>query len=133
MPFPYTIEVAHRVAMIRKVGRVDAARVAKTVEAVFNDRAWQPGFDTLWDDSETTELLLERQDLMSFVALQRRFADRSGPGRDVMASTRAVDRVMGQMYSVLAKNEHRTLILCTSMAEARGVLGLPDLPAPPSS
>ena len=126
MPFPYVIDVPHRVAIIRKIGRVDANRIRRTVEAVFTDPAWEPGFDTIWDDSETTELLLEREDLMSLLELQKSLAHLSGPGRDIMASTRAVDRIMGQIYAVYAKEQHRTLILCKSMEEARGVLGLPE-------
>ena len=62
MLFPYTIDVPNRVAIIRKVGRVDALRLRRTIEALFNDPDWQPGFDTIWDDSETTELLLEREE-----------------------------------------------------------------------
>ena len=125
MLFPYTIEVPNRVAIIRKVGRVDALRLRRTIEALFNDPDWQPGFDTIWDDSETTELLLEREDLMALLALQNSLAHRSGTGRDVMASTRAVDQIMGQIYAVYAKHQHRTFIVCKSMAEARQVLGLP--------
>ena len=129
MTFPYTIDVAHRVAIIRKVGRVDANRIRRTVEAVFTDPAWEPGFDTLWDDSATTELLLEREDLMALFELQKSLAHLSGPGRDVMASTRPVDRIMGQIYAIYAKEQHRTIVLCKSMREALGVLGLPDASA----
>ena len=43
-----------------------------------------------------------------------------------MAATRPVDQIMGQIFSMYAKDQHRTLILCKSMAEARGVLGLPE-------
>ncbi len=96
------------------------------MEAVYRDPQWQFGFDTLWDDSATTELLLEHADLVSFVALQRKFAELSGPGRDIIAATRAVDQVMGQMYGVLAKRELRTTHVCRSLSEARQLLGLPD-------
>jgi len=100
MPFPYTIDASHRVAIIRKVGRVDVGRIRRTVEALFTDPVWQPGFDTIWDDSQTTELLLEREDVMTLLDVQRELA--------------------------YAKDQHRMLILCKSMAEARGVLGLPE-------
>ncbi len=85
MPCPYTIDVPHRVAIIRKVGRVDVSRIRRTAQALFTDPVWEPGFDTIWDDSETTELLLERQDLASLLEVQREFAHLSDPGRDVMA------------------------------------------------
>jgi hypothetical protein len=126
MPFPYTIDASHRVAIIRKVGRVDVGRIRRTVEALFTDPVWQPGFDTIWDDSQTTELLLEREDLITLLDVQRELAHLSGPGRDVMAATRPVDQIMGQIFSMYAKDQHRTLILCKSMAEAREVLGLPE-------
>jgi hypothetical protein len=58
--------------------------------------------------------------------VQREFAHLSGPGRDVMASTRTVDQIMGQICAMYAKDQHRKIIICKSMAEARGVLGLPD-------
>ena len=98
MPFPYTIDASHRVAIIRKVGRVDVGRIRRTVEALFTDPVWQPGFDTIWDDSQTTELLLEREDLMTLLDVQRELAHLSGPGRDVMAATRPVDQIMGQIF-----------------------------------
>ena len=126
MPFPYTIDVEHRVAVIRKVGRVDVGRIRRTVQALFTDPVWEPGFDTIWDDSETTELLLEREDLMTLLEVHREFAHLSGPGRDVMASTRTVDQIMGQIYAMYAKDQQRKIIVCKSMEEARGVLGLPD-------
>ena len=43
-----------------------------------------------------------------------------------MASTRTVDQIMGQIYAMYAKDQHRKIIICKSMAEARGVLGIPD-------
>ena len=88
MPFPYTIDVTHRVAIIRKVGRVDVGRIRRTVEALFTDPVWQPGFDTIWDDSQTTELLLEREELMTLLDVQRELAYTKDQHRTLSSASR---------------------------------------------
>jgi hypothetical protein len=65
----------------------------------------KPGFNVLWDGTAIRELLMEKDDMLEFVQIQRDFGDIAGSGRDVIVTTRPLDKVMAGMYAAMMKHE----------------------------
>jgi hypothetical protein len=128
MAFSYVIDSADRLATGTFSGSVAGRDIAAAFRTVYEDPAWQTGFDTLWECSGITELLLERTDLASFVALHREFAARAGTGLEILVVTRSLDQVMAKIYGVMMRNQARRVRVCRSMAEAIEVLDQREQP-----
>jgi hypothetical protein len=116
--FPYQLSAAGKAAVVTLAGTVRGHDVAETLEALWTDPAWQYGIDTVWDGTNITELLFEKDDLPGLVRLQGRLAARCGPGRDIVVAIRPIDRIMAQIYGVLSKGLPRTGHLARSVSEA---------------
>jgi hypothetical protein len=76
----------------------------------------------VWDGTFISELLFEQDDIPNFVALQRRFAEQAGPGRDVLVINRKIDEMMARTYVDLMKDVRLTS-LAKSKWEAHRTLG----------
>jgi hypothetical protein len=118
MAFSYRIDPTNRRALGTLWGTVRGADIANAVRAIYEDPSWQPGFDTLWDSTGITQLLLERDDLPGVVAVQREMGLRAGQGREVIVVSRSLDDVMARMYAVMMRNEAREVRVFRSLAEA---------------
>jgi hypothetical protein len=123
MPFPYVIDADAGIATVTLSGTVQGRDIAETMESVFRAFDWRPGFDILWDGSQITELLFEKDDLPSFVRVQQAFAHAAGDGCDIILVARKLDDVMAQMYTVLMRNQRRKVHVCRSASEARAIIG----------
>jgi hypothetical protein len=104
-------------------GSVPGTRIAATIAAIYGDAACGPGFDILWNFSTITELMFERDDLPSFVRLNKEFAHLSQSGRDIIFVTRTLDREMADMYAVMMRAQRRAVHVCVSMNEVIQILG----------
>jgi hypothetical protein len=122
MPFSYAIDAKKQLATGTFSGSVEGAEIASVFRAVYTDVAWQPGFDTLWDCTGITQLLLGPADLASIVAVHREFSSVAGTGLEIIVVSRSLDHVMAKIYSVMMKNQARRVRVCQSVAEAAGIL-----------
>ena len=122
MVFPYSLDNARRVAIVTFSGTVRGHDIADTMDMLYRDPAWQYGFDTLWDGTNVTELLFEKDDLPGFVALQQRYVTVSGPGRDIVVAIRPIDQMIAQIYVAMSKKLIRHGYACRSASEAWEIL-----------
>jgi hypothetical protein len=122
MPFPYVVDEASRLVTVFLPPVVHGQKIAETMEAMFQDTQWKPGFNVLWDGTAIRELLMEKDDMLEFMQIQRDFSDIAGSGCDVIVTTRPLDRVMAGMYAAMMKHEARTAHVCQSMSEAMLIL-----------
>jgi hypothetical protein len=113
-------------------GLVPGARIAATIAAIYGDPACGPGFDILWDFSTITELMFERDDLPSFVRLNKEFSHLSQFGRDIILVTRTLDKEMAEMYAVMMRAQRRAVHVCQSMYEATQILATKEAHATPN-
>ena len=125
MAFSYAIDSANRLATGTFSGSVSGREIASAFRTVYDDIAWQPDFDTVWECSGITELLLERNDLATLVALHREHVARAGTGLEIIVVTRALDRAMAKVYAVMMRNQPRRVRVCRSVAEAAQLLDRP--------
>ena len=122
MALPYTIDGERQLVTVTLVGRIVGADIAEAIQRVYTDPAWQSGFNVVWDGTFISELLFEQDDIPNFVALQRRYAEQAGPGRDVLVINRKIDEMMARTYVDLMKDVRLTS-LAKSKWEAQRTLG----------
>ncbi len=125
MAFSYTIDAANRLARATLSGTVHGTELVAGARAIYKDPAWRPGFDTLWECTGITQLLLERDDIPSIVAVHERMSDRAGDGLEVIVVSRSLDHVMARMYSVWMRSQKRNVHVCRTVIEASQLLGRP--------
>ena len=118
MAFTYAIDHANRVAIGTLAGTVRGRDIAAAIRTIYEDAAWEPGFDTFWESTGITELLFEPNDLKSFVGLQSDSAGRSGPGLEIIVVGRSLDEVMAKMYALMMKGR-RVASMCVDRWGAR--------------
>jgi len=124
MALPYVVDAARRPAIVTSPGRVTGRDIATTIQALYEDPSWEPGYNVIWDASGNTELLMESEDIQGFVALQRDFLPVAGEGRDVVIAHRAIDETMVRIY-ILAAKAVRPTYLARSLDEALRILASP--------
>ena len=122
MDFPYTIDSARNVAIVRVSGTVRGSDITETFERLYNDALWKYGLDMLWDGTKITELLLEKEDMPGFLALHQRYAAVVGPGRTVVIVARPVDHMMAKIYAVMSAKAIRPVQVCRTESEAWEIL-----------
>jgi hypothetical protein len=116
--FSYVIDRAKHLATGTFSGSVTGAAIATAMQTVYVDAAWQPGFDTLWECTGITELLLGPDDLASLVALHRDFGEVAGTGLEIIVVSRSLDHLMAKIYAAMMRNQARRVRVCRSVAEA---------------
>ena len=122
MAFSLVISDANRLAAGTLSGSVRGSDIAAAIQTLYDDPAWQPGFDTFWDCSGITELLFEREDLPNIVALQHASSGRAGTGIEVILVERMLDDAMASMYAAVMRTKVRAVHICRSVGEAERLL-----------
>jgi hypothetical protein len=123
MAFSYVICTTNRLATGTFSGSVSGAEIAVAFRTVYDDPAWRPGFDTIWEANGITELLIERRDLADLVAMHRELAAVAGTGYEIIVVNRNVDQIMARIYTFMMRNQARQTRMCGSMVEAAQILG----------
>ena len=124
--YAYSVDHPGRLVTVRISGAVHGTQVAATYAAIYRDPACGPGFDIFWDTSKVTELILERDDLPSFVRLSQEFSTSAAPGRDIIFVARLLDQAIADMYALMMRTERRAVHVCSSMDEVHQILGVRD-------
>jgi hypothetical protein len=122
MAFSLVISDANRLATGTLSGSVRGSDTAAAIQTLYNDRAWEPGFDTFWDCRGITELLFELKDLPNIVALQHASSGRAGTGIEIILVERMLDDGMASMYAAMMRAKVRTVHICRSVDEAERLL-----------
>jgi hypothetical protein len=124
--FPYSVDESKRLVTVPIFGSVHGTQIAATYTAIYSDPAYKSGFDILWDGSTITELLFERDDLPSFVRLNKEFSNLASAGRDIILVARMLDKAMADMYAVMMRSQRRAIHVCLSMDEVNQILDATD-------
>jgi hypothetical protein len=131
--YPYSIDGRTGLITVTMSGSVPGQRIATTFVAIYGDPACGPRYDILWDGSTITELMFERDDLPSFVRLNKQYATLAQSGRDIILVARALDKGMAEMYAVMMKPQRRTVHVCASLGEVHQILDQAGPSATPHS
>lgn len=118
MAHTHRIDTSRRVATLTFTGTVTGHDLVSALFALYEDPAWAPGYDAIWDFRVITELLLEEGDLKNLVALDHELDDVAGHGRDVVVVSRELDLFVGKLFLRLSKDTPRPNHLVTTMDEA---------------
>jgi hypothetical protein len=124
--YAYSVDHPRRLVTVRVSGAVHGTQVAATYAAIYRDPACGPSFDIFWDTSRVTELILESDDLPSFVRLSQEFSTPASSGRDIILVARVLDQAIADMYAVMMRTERRAVHVCPSMDEVHQILAATD-------
>ncbi len=122
MAFPYLVERERRFVQAVMSGTVTGRDVAQTIEAIYADRDWQPGFDIIWNCAGVADLVFEPGDVERVVALRLEKSESGGTGRDIIVVKRILDDGMARMYAAMRQHERRRTHLCASERTALEIL-----------
>ena len=123
MAHTHRIDAAQRLARLTFTDTVTGPDLVDALFALYEDRAWEAGYDAIWDFRAITELLLEEGDLKSLVALDHELDDVAGHGRDVVVVTRERVVFVGKLFVRLSRDTPRPNHLVSTMDEALAWLG----------
>lgn len=87
MAYSYSIAPDERLARIQLSGTVDGNEIITAWHQVVSDPAWESGFSSLWDASETSRLLLLPGDIDAFAASAEKATTLRGPGHTAVVAT----------------------------------------------
>jgi hypothetical protein len=120
--FPYLVDRERRFVRAVLSGTANGRDVALTIEAIYGDGDWRPGFDIIWNCAAISEFRFEPVDVDTVVALRRRLDDAGGPGRDIIIIKRVLDDGMARMYAAMRQHDRRRTHLCASEQTALEIL-----------
>ena len=123
MTLPYVIDTGRRRARATLAGRVAGCDIAETIEAIYLDPHWQSGFDSIWDATGITELLLDMDEVSRFLNLKVQYQTIAGPGRIVLLVSRSLDYGMAKVFAVLAKGGPRSVHVVKTESDVTQILG----------
>ena len=114
MILPYVIDGERRSVQVMFPSTASGRDIALTVEALYRDAGWQPGFDVIWNCASASELIFEAADIEALVSVRRAMADAGGTGRDIIIIKRILDDGMARMYAAMRTSDRLRTQLCAS-------------------
>ena len=125
MPFLVTVAQESRLGLVAGSGHVTCAELTQSWTTLVTSPAWTPGFDEVWDLSQSTEVDVSPTDLDALVAATHALADRAGAGRCVFVYTRGSVEAVLRLFEWRTADLPRTYHTTRTRAEALRWLGLP--------
>lgn len=122
MILPYVIDGERRSVQVMFPSTASGRDIALTIEALYRDPGWQPGFDVIWNCASASELIFEADDIDALVSVRRTMADAGGAGRDIIIIKRILDDGMARMYAAMRTGDRRRTQLCASEKTALEIL-----------
>ena len=123
MAHQYRIDGEQRLALVTVSGSISGTQLARLTRTLYEEPAWEAGYDAIWDFTGITELLLEKNDITDLIDVDQEYAHISAGGRDVFIVSRDLDYAMGRIHSAFARKGPRESHVCRSMDEAFALLG----------
>lgn len=120
MPYQYDIDPAHAIGTVKLTGRITTAVFLQSMEEMFGDDRWQPGFRTLYDLRNISELLIDITDLDKIAASVARLEPVMGAGKAAFVVARALDDSIARLLIFRTqKTTHRERRVFYDLEEAR--------------
>ena len=123
MPCLTHVDPALRMGMVRAIGYVSGADLARANEALYSDPAWVPGFDEFWDCSGIVEFDVSPEEMRAIADMEVSGQDRIGPGRVALVMTREVVQMVGILYRAMVTEAARPVEIVLSLEAGAAWLG----------
>jgi hypothetical protein len=127
MAYRYDIDPSAALVLVSFTGSVSGDEVLQAMEHLFQDKAWDDGFDVIWEGTGIQELSMLPRELEKILLLTK--AERGWKrGRDVIVTRREIDRSITQLYVYRARQQHQNVSMADSVEVALAQLGHARLP-----
>lgn len=118
MAYSYLIDNARRLGIITLSGSINDRQLVQIIAELYGGEEWTPGFNTLWDSSNVSELIIEQEGLTDIVDEMNKYLDRAGIGRSALVVTRQLDESMAKILIYMARTESRDRRIFRNREEA---------------
>ena len=125
MPYSILFPPAESVARVVYTGTITAAELVDATHDLYEDPAWVPGADAIWDFTLVTMVLLEHGDLQALPDLDRAYEAVALGGRDIVIAYRELDYDLARLFQKVAQDSVREVSVVRTLAEAYAVLSVP--------
>lgn len=121
----YRIDPETRLALVRVGGHVTGHDIARYARDLHADADWRPTYDAIWDERGIAVLDVTPEGLEEMVSAQ---VDEQ-TGKDVVVAARETHETLQSLYARLVRARGRPAVVCATLDEAVGAVGLDALPA----
>lgn len=118
MAYSCTIDYERRVGVVTLSGSVSDREIVHIIADLYGNPAWEPGFNTLWDCSKISELIIEQSGLSRIVGEMNQYLDKAGSGRSALVVKRQLDESMAKLLVYMARTASRDRRVFKSREEA---------------
>ncbi len=116
MPAVYHIDLEHELVTFHVSGSVDSTLLKRIADELTSDPQWKDSFDRLWDWREITELLLQLDDVKTFVEEVRQSWE-AAP-RVVIVARREIDLTIARLIKAMMRERLVEVFSDIEMARA---------------
>lgn len=118
MAYSCSVDKDRALGIIELSRSVDDDQVVKAIRALYESDSWDPRFNTLWDGTGITHLVISRKGLQEIVAATERLQPRMGPGKAAFVVRRQLDETMTKIILHMTRTTERERRLFRSRQDA---------------
>ncbi|GIV57549.1 MAG: hypothetical protein KatS3mg042_0462 [Rhodothermaceae bacterium] len=136
MPYQTFVDPTQRTGFVWLYGEVTSEDLIHTNVQLYNDPAWQPGFQELWHGLDIDTLDLDWDTLRDVVEMEEEARSVIGFGRCALVGWRDIDLAMAKAFQAMMASSGREVRLFRDLSEACAWLRLdhlPERPPPPTT
>lgn len=126
MPYEVATFPAHRLGVVRLFDTVTGDTLLQALEALYGSETWTPGYNTIWDGREITELMISPAEADIIVDQIRHLESRMGRGCTAIVVRNEMDFSLAHMLHLKADTERRQRSVFYSLEEALDWVGALD-------
>lgn len=97
MAYSVRIDAPARRGLVALSGTVRGDDLVGAITGLYGHEDWEPAFDTLWDATGITELILDPVDLQRVMEAAGPYVQRLGTGRSALVVARDVDVAIAKL------------------------------------
>lgn len=101
------IDNVRQLGIVTLTGSICDRELIQIIAELYDSEQWTPGFNSLWDSSGVSELIIEQEGLTDIVSEMNHHLDRAGIGRTAIVVTRELDESMAKILMYMARAESR--------------------------
>lgn len=101
------VDVQRSLGLIKLSGSTDDQDLVAAMRKLYENGEWDPKFNTLWDCTDITELIIGQDGLREIVDVTNQLQPRIGPGKVAFVVRRQIDEMMAKILIQMTKTHER--------------------------
>ena len=107
MAYSCEVDEQRSLGLIKLSGSVDDQEVVGAMKKLYENGEWDSRFNTLWDCTNITELIIGQDGLREIVAVTNQLQAQIGPGKVAFVVRRQIDEMMAKILIQMTKTSER--------------------------